>query len=388
MNEAEQTARVDGVARMQAAGLQAGAEAAAGRSLLLWVGLVAFFLMGALQSLYGPALPMLARETGLALSEVSVVFTVHWIGSAAGVGLMFFVAGWVTPRRVVLVLTCGAALLGAAPGWWATLLGAALAGVGQGCAAVVFNPRLLAAFGPRGPAMLSLINAIFGAGAIVAPIGLVLVGGAYGLVFLALAAALGLLSLAARDVGRIAAHETVVPLRPDWPILAFGACGIGMEAALIGLGPAALVRAGATEVQGAEAMSGFFLTFLIARMSLTVSAHLIRPFTIYVIAVAGVAACMALASVIAPYWLYVLSGAFAGIVFPGYFVEASQRMGRNPRVSPLTVGGGLVGGIALPFVLARVIEPMGARGFFQVMAVLAALVAGAALAAALMRRRG
>jgi fucose permease len=215
---------------------------------------------------------------------------------------------------------------------------------------------------------------------------LVMVGGAYGLVFLAVAAGLALLALGAQDVGRIPHHEATGPLRPDWAILAFGACGIGLEASLIGLGPAALVRTGATEVQGAEAMSAFFLAFLLSRMALTFAAHAIRPFTVYLLALAGIAVCMALATAVAPYWLFVLSGAFAGIVFPGYFVEASQRMGRNPRVSPLIIAGGLVGGISLPFILARVTETMGPRGFFQVMAVLAALVTCVALAAALSQR--
>lgn len=361
-------------------------EAAKGRMLLLWVGFAVFFLMGGIQSLYGPALPMLARETGRAVAEVSVLFTVHWVGSAVGVAVMFLRGERITPRMVVVMLACGAALLGAGLGWPVTLAGAALSGIGQGCAAVVFNPRLLAAFGPRGPAMLSLINAIFGAGAILAPMALVMVGGAYGLVFLAVAAGLALLTLGAQDVGRITHHEAAGPLRPDWVILAFGACGIGMEASLIGLGPAALVRTGATEVQGAEAMSAFFLAFLLSRMALTFAAHAIRPFTVYLLAIAGIAVCMALATVIASYWLFVLSGAFAGIVFPGYFVEASQRMGRNPRVSPLIIAGGLVGGISLPFILAHVTETMGPRGFFQLMAVLAALVTCVALAAALSQR--
>ncbi|WP_192931114.1 MFS transporter [Gemmobacter serpentinus] len=361
-------------------------EAAKGRLLLLWVGFASFFLMGGIQSLYGPALPMLARETGRAVADVSILFTVHWIGSALGVAAMFVQGDRVTPRMVVVLLALGAGLLGAGLGWPMTLVGATLAGFGQGCGAVVFNPRLLAAFGPRGPAMLSLINAIFGAGAILAPMALVLVGGAYGLVFLAVAAGLVLLAIGARDEGRIARHEAAGPLRADWVILAFGACGVGMEASLIGLGPAALVRSGATEVQGAEAMSAFFLAFLIGRMALTLVAHAIRPFTVYLLATSGIAICMILATVIPPYWLFALSGAFAGIVFPSYFVAGSQRMGQNPRVSPLIIAGGLVGGISLPFILAHVTETMGPRGFFQIMAVLAVLVSLVALAAMLSER--
>ena len=362
-------------------------EAMKGRALLLGVGLVLFFLMGALQSVYGPALPMLARETGRAVADVSVVFTVHWLGSAAGVALMFWMAERITPRVVVIALTCGAALLGAGLGWSVTLVGAVLAGFGQGCGAVVFNPRLLAAFGARGPAMLSLINAVFGAGAILAPMALVMLGGAYGLVFLGLALAFAVLAFGAQDVGRVTAAAEATGFRPDWVILAFGACGIGFEAALIGLGPAALVRAGATEAQGAEAMSAFFIVFLLARILLTFVAHRIAPFTLYVVAVSGVAICMAGAASLSATVFYVAAGGFAALVFPGYFVEAALRMGKSARVSPLIIAGGLVGGIGLPFVLAQVTEAMAPGGLFRVMAVLAALVTLAAFAALVAGRR-
>ena len=41
---------------------------------------------------------------------------------------------------------------------WITLVGALVFGAGYGCATAIFNPRMLQAFGPRGPAMLSLLN--------------------------------------------------------------------------------------------------------------------------------------------------------------------------------------------------------------------------------------
>ncbi|WP_149141375.1 MFS transporter [Gemmobacter caeruleus] len=361
-------------------------DTAGDRILLLAVGLVTFFLMGGLQAVYGPALPMLARETGQSVAQVSGLFTVHWLGSAGGVALTFVLGTRITPRVVVLLLAAGAALLGAGAGWPVTLAGAALSGMGQGGAAVVFNPRLLASFGARGPAMLSLTNAVFGGGAILAPMALVVLGGAYGLIFLSLAVGFALLVAVARDAGQPAMAAAAPAFRPDLAILAFGACGIGLEAALIGLGPAALVRAGASEVQGAEAMSAFFIAFLLARIGLTFAAHRIAPFALYALSVGGVALCMAAAVVLPPYWMFVLAGGFAGMIFPGYFVEAARRMGQHPRVSPLIVAGGLVGGISLPFLLARLTEGMGQRGFFQVMAGLAIAVTVAALLALVLRR--
>ena len=47
----------------------------------------------------------------------------------------------------------------------------------HGAIAAQFNPRIMTAYGLRGPSMLSLINAVFSLGAITAPYGFVLLGG-------------------------------------------------------------------------------------------------------------------------------------------------------------------------------------------------------------------
>lgn len=345
-------------------------ETAMDRVILLGAGMGTFFLLGIVQAVYGPALPIIARETGISLAEASVLFTAHWVGAAAGVAAMFLFGPRLTPRRLLLSLAVGAGLMGAGLGWPAMLAGATLAGFCQGCGAVLFNPRLLAVFGARGPAMLSFINALYGAGAILGPLALTAAGGAYGLVFLVLAMACALLWPGARDVGRVPAVRAGGPLRPDWVILALGAAGLGFEAALIGLGPAALVRSGESEIRAAELSSAFFVAYLLARVLLTFAAHRIAAHRLLLLSLAGVAATMAVA-LLWPDWGFVLSGAFAAMIFPGYFVEGMRRMGGDPRVSPLIVAGGLVGGIGLPFLLARLAEGMGAQGFFQMMAVLA-----------------
>jgi fucose permease len=75
------------------------------------------------------------------------------------------------------------------------------------------------------------------------------------------------------------------------------------------------------------------------------------------------------------------------LIFPAYFVEGMARMGHGPRVSPLIIAGGLVGGIGMPFVLARVAEVMGPNGLFLLLAGLASATAVVALIV-LMQRSG
>lgn len=350
------------------------------RGVLLAAGMAVFVLMGAVQAVYGPALPVIARETGRGLASVSVLFTAHWIGAALGVAAMFALGTRMTPRVVVLVLAAGSALLGAGLGWNTMLAGAVLAGMGQGCAAVLFNPRLLGAYGARGPAMLTLINAIFGAGAILAPLAFVALAGAFRPLFMVLAAGFLLTLVLARDVGRPDVSTARGALRIDWIVLGFGAFGVGFEATLIGLGPAALVRAGLSEVSAAEMLSLFFVAFLAARVLLVFVAHLVAPFTLYTLSVAGLVLTLCGAVILDPGWMFVAAGAFAATIFPGYFVAAVQRMGHDPRVSPLIVAGGLVGGIGMPFVLAQMAEQLGPRGLFVALAAMAVAVLVAALA--------
>lgn len=351
----------------------------ADRLLLLAVAAATFMLMGAVQAIYGPALAGLSREEGLSLAAVSSLISVHWVGCFAGVALMYLLGDRVMPRLLLLVLAAGAALLGWGASWEMTLAGAALTGLGQGCVSVLLNPRILAVFGPRGPAMLSLMHAGFGLGAIVAPLVFVVLDGAFRPIWLALAVVLLGVAAIARDTGRVAAETKTAGFRPDWAILGFGVVGIALEAVLIGLGPAALVRAGSTESEAAQWLSGFFVAFLGFRIVLIFAAHLIAPFRLYTLSVGGIAVCMAGALVTGPGWWFVLAGGFAGMIFPGYFVEAIARMGHDPRVSPLVVAAGLMGGIFAPPLLAGLVQGMGPRGFFVLVAGLSAGVLLAAL---------
>ena len=77
---------------------------------LLCVGVLTFILMGAGQSLYGPALPVYARAYDIGLGTAGLLVSAHWIGCAFGVGAMFVWGRFVTPRVVVVLMALGAAL--------------------------------------------------------------------------------------------------------------------------------------------------------------------------------------------------------------------------------------------------------------------------------------
>jgi len=341
---------------------------------LLIIGIATFVLMGAGQSLYGPALPAFSRNFGVTIGMAGILVSAHWVGCAIGVGAMFFHGPHVTPRQVVVLMGAGAAIIATGLGWWITVLGAVVFGIGYGCSTVVFNPAMLRAFGARGPAMLSLLNATFGIGAIGAPLVFVALSNDPALTFalgagLAVVIALG--AGAARPAKIDPVKENSAAFKLHLPILGFGVMAIGLEACLIGLGPTALIAAGETEVRAAQLLSMFFFAFLASRVLLIFTAHMLAPFTLYLFAIAGTFATALGAALIAPGVFFVAMGAFAGVFFPGFYVTASGKMGLHPRVAPTIIAAGLVGGIFAPLILSPWLTDLGARGFFWVIAAVA-----------------
>ena len=337
---------------------------------LLFAGVATFEMMGAGQSLYGPALPAFSRSFAVSEAQAGVLISAHWVGCFVGVAIMYLRGAGITPRHALAAMALGATGVAALAGWWATVAGAMVFGLGYGLSTAVFNPRVLRAFGTHGPSMLSLLNATFGVGAIAAPLVFVALDSdprwSFGLTG-ALAAVIWLFAGPAGREGVAPAGE-VKAFRPHWGIMAFGAVAIGLEACLIGLGPTALIRAGIAEATAAELLSAFFVVFLGARVALIFFAHRVAPFLLFTLAVAAAAVCALGAAQVSPAVFFVALGAPAGLFFPGFYVTASGKMGEDIRVPPTIIASGLVGGIGAPLVLAPVMAGMGERGFFWILA--------------------
>lgn len=344
-------------------------------------------VMGAGQALYGPALPAFARDFGISVAQSGWLVSAQWIGSAVGVVIMLLVGRRVTPRHSLGVMTVGAALIAVGPGWWGTLAASVIFGTGYGIAASVFNPRVLRAFADRGPSMLSLLNAMFAAGAILAPLVFVWIGSSPRVAFAGLAVICALIFVAAGPAGRgdaAKAPAETQPFRFRPLILCFAVMGIATEACLIGLGPTALIRAGTGEAEAAQLLSAFFVAFLLARAALVFFAHLVPAFTIFTMAMAVAAVAAFAATILPPGPFFVLTGISAGWFFPGAYVTATRQMGDHPNVAPTILGAGLVGGISSPVIVSSLVDGMGSRGFFWLIGCGTALTLIAALA---LRRR-
>ncbi|MEO6299360.1 MAG: MFS transporter [Paracoccaceae bacterium] len=346
------------------------------RLALILVGVASFIIMGAGQSVFGPALPSYERTFSVSTAATGWLISSFWIGCFASVTGMYFLGDRPSPRAGLTAILLGSALLAAAPMWNLTLLGSFIFGLGYGCLTAIFNPRILAAFGARGPSMLSLVNAAFSIGAIASPLIFVWLGSDPKLVFWTLAALAAVCFAAAGPAGRAKAAGTIniSGFRLHLPILAFGLVAIGTEVSTAALGPTALIRAGISEPVAAYLLSLFFVAFLAGRVGLVFLAHRLPSFGIYTASTAFICLCAFGCALGQPAWCFPPMGIATGLLFPGYYVTATRKMGPDGRVAPVILASGLIGAILSPLICAQLIPMMGDRGFFWLIGSLTAAV--------------
>ena len=354
--------------------------------LLLATGIAGFVLLGLAQAIFGPVLPVYARLFGLEIAAVGWVLSVFWAGSLLAVGAVYARPAALGPKTGLIAAAGGTALLALMPNWGAVLAGAGLFGFGYGVIAAVYNPRVLAAFGPRGPAMMSLMNALFTLGAIAAPQVFLLLDQNPASVFWAFTGFAAVVAVATLGMGdtRAAAAQSAGKAGLDWSILAFAFFGIGLESSLVGLGPTALTLAGETQDTAARLLSLFFLAYLVARLSLIGIAHRVAPFVIFTLCIGLLATLSALALRGDVGFWFPLMGFACGYIFHGEYLTGLQRMGGSTRISAILLAAGMFGAIVMPVVISQLLAGLGPKGFFQIM--LAITLALAAAAAVNLRR--
>lgn len=361
----------------------APAQPARARGLIAG-GFASFAVAGALQALYGPSVPVLARIHDVLPSQAGAIVGAHAAGGLAALLLAMTVAG-IGARQALLAVAAGAAMMAVAPSLPVALAGAGLVGAGSALNSSVFNRRFLAELGGSGARMLGILNAVFAIGAVAAPLAFVAAGARLGPTYGALAVtALGLTALARGEAP--AAPERKLPIRALLrrpAIFAVGGLGVGMELSLQGFGPAALQAGGMGEGAAALWASAFFAAFLAARLALWWLADRIAPMRLLAAALAFGAAACAVAATGGPLAgpAYVASGAAVALLFPAYFVAAVRRLGTGERMSALVIAAGYLGATIVPAALAPLLAGVGVGRLFAAMAVYGAVAAALALAA-------
>lgn len=349
-------------------------------SLILVGSIIAFVLMGAGQSLMGPALPEFRQIFNLSVASASMAVTAQWVGALLGVIALFFGGQRDWTQLAFGLLVAGAALMALQVNWPLTLLGSLAFGAGYGASLALVNSRLLQAFEKTGPSMVSLVNALFGGGAIVAPLVFVALARNPELSFGILAAGLILPFLLSfffppqrmtekSTEGKRTSNISI-------PTLWIGASGTAVEACLIGLGPVILVSASFSDSAAASALSLFFVFFLGGRIMLSFIGHRLPAAPMLIGGFVGGAVLLACAgSGIYPTLTYPIAGFFIGSIFPNFFVFGSNRMGKDAKTGSIIVTAALAGGVAGPLIVGQVVAEMPPLTPFWLLAGYSAFVA-------------
>jgi len=337
------------------------------------IGSLAFVLIGGTQALYGPSLPGFSQLFGVPVSTAGLVISAHGLGALAGVLSSVPLAGHPLARYrtgvAVTLLAVGALLVGLTRLWPVALLGALVIGLGYGALTVGLNSLFATGFGKRGAAMVNLLNALFGIGAILCPLLVGRATGNVGFPFLVVALGAGLLAPLAFSLDdRVPVPATAQEAPSDQGksllvgFLVLLALGSGIEASSSGWNATYLVALGQTPATAASFTSLFYVVFTAARLTAVPLSLRLSSFTLVGAALALAAVLLLLAQVpaLAPYVLATLGGAVA-LLFPNTFTWLARTLPGARGGTALVIAGALLGGALFPALLGQAVAAFGER---------------------------
>jgi FHS family glucose/mannose:H+ symporter-like MFS transporter len=319
--------------------------------------------VGLLLSLYGPAIPELRAAYGVGGGGSALVLSAHFTGAMIGIGW------WGLDRRLAPrtwlrvaagLLVAGAAGIVFAPAWPVVLAAAFGIGVGFGVVVVEINVLFAEAFGERATAMLNLLGACFGAGAVLGPLAVAASGG-HRLPFLAG----GLLAVVAMALTRELPTTARAPVpgggRPAPGVVvgfvALTALYVGVESGIGGFEATSLRAGGVGQAAAASWTAGYWAAITAGRL-------LAIPLALRVPAPALAAGSLALAAVglglahltaLAPV-AYTLAGLALGPVFPTALAWLAQAAPGARGSTAMVFAAANLGGVVLPVVIGRLVD--------------------------------
>ncbi|MEU6144016.1 MFS transporter [Streptomyces sp. NPDC047081] len=334
---------------------------------------VGFVLIGMLQALYGPAVPGLRAEFGLSPSGAGLGLSLHFTGGVAGVLAFNAIHSRISNRALLAasyaLMALGGAGFALAPNWPLALAAAFLAGLGFGGIDYGLNQLFAAGFGDRSTAMLNVLNAHFGIGAVLGPAVVAWLGpDEYAYAFgacAALAAVLvvlgssGVRTKPVEQSAEKAAGSLGLP-RILVGFLVLYILNVGVEAGVGGWEPTHLETVGYTATVAASATSVYWLMMTAGRFLVVPITLKYSPERILTICAAGMTVCLLLARVkgVAPV-AYAGVGLFIAPVFPTGLPWLNRALPQARRAGAWVIAASMVGGVAAPPLLGVGIEASG-----------------------------
>lgn len=307
----------------------AASSSAPPRSLAL-LGLSAFLLLGLIYPILGPALPRLSEQFELRATGAALLLSFNSAGAFLGVVITGLVSRRLSPQRrsliAALILALGSVALALAPSFGLALAAALALGFGFGMLDLTMNVWISTSYAERSAAVLNLLSASFGVGAVLAPLAVGLAGGNFrlpllGCAALATALLLVLLLTPARSPMPPAALTAAPALRHSrWLLGGFVALFLLYVAVEGGVGAWEVTHLKATlsisTARAAQLSALFWVSFTLGRLISAPLALRLAPAPLIIAALSLAALSLALAAVPTFAALaYTLTGFFLAPVF-------------------------------------------------------------------------
>ncbi|MBK3568507.1 sugar MFS transporter [Streptomyces sp. MBT62] len=335
---------------------------------------VGFVLIGMIQALYGPAIPGLRHEFGLSPSAAGLGLSLHFAGGVAGVLAFNAVHSRISNRALLVwgygLMAAGGAGFALAPNWPLALAAAFLCGLGFGGIDYGLNQLFAVGFGNRSTAMLNVLNAHYGIGAVLGPVMVAWLGpDDYPYAFGVCAALAAVLAFAGSSGVRTRVS--------DAPPVEKGGVGLGLSRVLVGFlvlyilnvaveasvggwEPTHLETVGYTAAVAASATSVYWLMMTVGRFLVVPITLRYSPERILAVCAVGMTVCLLLTLVkgVAPV-AYAGVGLFIAPVFPTGLSWLNRALPQAERAGAWVMAASNVGGVAAPPLLGVGIEAAG-----------------------------
>lgn len=359
---------------------------------------VAFVVIGAFQAVYGPAIPEVRARYGVGLGAAGFSLSAHFAGALLGVLAFHLGRGRLSNRRLLggsyLLMAAGGLAFATAPTWPLALAGTFVVGLGFGGVDYGLNQLVAVGFGRRSPAMLNLLNAHFGVGAVVGPalIGWLGAGNYPGIVAglsltcLAIMATLG--GVAATRPAAAGAEPAKVGGPRVWPIVAafvgVYVLHVAIETGVGGWEPTHLAFIGYPAAVAATATSGYWLAMTVGRFAVIPVSLRWSASQILLGCCVGIAGFSLLAAVpaVAPL-AYLGVGLAIAPIFPTCLPWLTRAVPSVAAAGAYVIAASMVGGVVFPPLLGSAIDLLGVGAL---PAVLGALAVGCAALAVWLHR--
>jgi fucose permease len=327
---------------------------------------VLFGLLGAIQALFGPSIPAMRTAFHISIATAGLSLSAFFLGAIGGIVLAGVAGSRVALRWRLsiasLLVMLGCFGLATAHAWPIALAGVFVAGLGDGGLVVTFNTVFASGFGDRSPAMLNLLNAAFGCGAILGPL---LVGVVLGSTFRTPYLFLAILVLCMLPTV-VTAPGAVVTTSPNQPehrspslhlLITFIALFFlyeGLEADISGWEATQLVSRGFSAAAAANATAIFWAALTAGRVVIAPLSVRFNPQRIVILALGAMTLLMVMAHLpVFTLVAYTLAGTALASVFPLGFLWLRRTFPHSARAPSLALLAALSGGVVFPPVVGK-----------------------------------